>query len=134
MFPGQWCVRETTAASWMAKTREALRLRAMDEIEAGVHTENAAASLGMARGTVYVCCSAASSPTRCGWPTRYAAASRARVAQRSVRATATRIVPVVSVTPCRDHLIKGSKHGSPYKSGAAHGAPNPTGPGSNPND
>jgi hypothetical protein len=54
MFPGQWCVRETTAASWMAKTREALRLRAMDEIEAGVHTENAAASLGMARGTVYV--------------------------------------------------------------------------------
>jgi transposase len=35
------------------KTLEAMRLRAVDAVESGVHPEDVAASLGMARGTVY---------------------------------------------------------------------------------
>ena len=35
------------------QTLEAMRLRAVDAIESGVHPEDVAASLGMGRGTVY---------------------------------------------------------------------------------
>jgi len=41
------------------QTLEAMRLRAVDAVESGVHPEDVAASLGMARGTVY------------GWLARY---------------------------------------------------------------
>jgi hypothetical protein len=55
------------------KTLEALRLRAVDAVESGVHSENAAASLRMARGTVYGWLADPVRPTaaasRAGWRT-----------------------------------------------------------------
>ena len=46
-------MRENDGRKLDHKTLEALRLRAVDAIESGVHPEDVAASLGMARGTVY---------------------------------------------------------------------------------
>jgi hypothetical protein len=55
------------------KTLEALRLRAVDAVESGVHAENAAASLGMARGAVHGWLADPVRPTagasRAGWRT-----------------------------------------------------------------
>jgi transposase len=52
-------VRENDGRKLDHRTLEAMRLRAVDAVESGVHPEDVAASLGMARGTVY------------GWLARY---------------------------------------------------------------
>jgi hypothetical protein len=49
---GNGSCAKTTAASWIIKPLEGMRLRAVDAVESGVHPEDVAA-LGMARGTVY---------------------------------------------------------------------------------
>jgi transposase len=46
-------VRENDGRKLDHKTLEEMRLRAIDAVESGVHPEDVAASLGMARGTVY---------------------------------------------------------------------------------
>jgi transposase len=46
-------VRENDGRKLDHQTLEAMRLRAVDAVESGVHPEDVAASLGMARGTVY---------------------------------------------------------------------------------
>ena len=46
-------MRENDGRKLDHKTLEAMRLRAVDAVESGVHPEDVAASLGMARGTVY---------------------------------------------------------------------------------
>ena len=46
-------MRENDGRKLDHKTLEAMRLRAVDAVESGVHPEEVAASLGMARGTVY---------------------------------------------------------------------------------
>ena len=53
-------------------TLEQMRLRAVDAIESGVHPEDVAASLGMARGTVY------------GWLARYREGGRDALKARPV--------------------------------------------------
>jgi transposase len=52
-------VRENDGRKLDHQTLEAMRLRAVDAVESGVHPEDVAASLGMGRGTVY------------GWLARY---------------------------------------------------------------
>ncbi len=46
-------MRENDGRKLDHQTLEAMRLRAVDAVESGVHPEDVAASLGMARGTVY---------------------------------------------------------------------------------
>jgi transposase len=46
-------VRENDGRKLDHQTLEAMRLRAVDAVESGVHPEDVAASLGMGRGTVY---------------------------------------------------------------------------------
>jgi transposase len=46
-------VRENDGRKLDHRTLEAMRLRAVDAVESGVHPEDVAASLGMGRGTVY---------------------------------------------------------------------------------
>jgi transposase len=46
-------VRDNDGRKLDHKTLEAMRLRAVDAVESGVHPEDVAASLGMGRGTVY---------------------------------------------------------------------------------
>jgi transposase len=46
-------VRDNDGRRLDHQTLEAMRLRAVDAVESGVHPEDVAASLGMARGTVY---------------------------------------------------------------------------------
>ena len=53
-------------------TLEQMRLRAVDAVESGVHPEDVAASLGMARGTVY------------GWLARYREGGRDALKARPV--------------------------------------------------
>ena len=52
-------MRENDGRKLDHQTLEAMRLRAVDAVESGVHPEDVAASLGMGRGTVY------------GWLARY---------------------------------------------------------------
>src|SRR4051794_5790996 len=52
-------VRDNDGRKLDHQTLEAMRLRAVDAVESGVHPEDVAASLGMGRGTVY------------GWLARY---------------------------------------------------------------
>jgi transposase len=54
------------------KTLEDMRLRAIDAVRSGVHPEDVAASLGMARGTVY------------GWLAKYRDGGKAALAARPV--------------------------------------------------
>ena len=65
------CVR-TTAASWITRHSRQMRLRAVDAVESGVHPEDVAASLGMARGTVY------------GWLAKYREGGRDALRARPV--------------------------------------------------
>ena len=46
-------MRENDGRKLDHQTLEAMRLRAVDAVESGVHPEDVAASLGMGRGTVY---------------------------------------------------------------------------------
>src|SRR3954465_5046149 len=59
MILQQCRVRENDGRKLDHQTLEAMRLRAVDAVESGVHPEDVAASLGMGRGTVY------------GWLARY---------------------------------------------------------------
>src|SRR3954452_21009719 len=59
MILRQCRVRENDGRKLDHQTLEAMRLRAVDAVESGVHPEDVAASLGMGRGTVY------------GWLARY---------------------------------------------------------------
>src|SRR3954467_8806099 len=59
MILQQCRVRENDGRKLDHQTLEAMRLRAVNAVESGVHPEDVAASLGMARGTVY------------GWLARY---------------------------------------------------------------
>jgi transposase len=47
-------VRENDGRKLDHKTLEVLRLRAVDQVEAGAHPEDVAEALGLARGTVYM--------------------------------------------------------------------------------
>jgi transposase len=58
-FLGKWRVRENDGRKLDHKTLEEMRLRAIDAVESGVHPEDVAATLGMARSTVF------------GWIARY---------------------------------------------------------------
>src|SRR3954452_19542125 len=53
MILRQCRVRENDGRKLDHQTLEAMRLRAVDAVESGVHPEDVAASLGMGRGTVY---------------------------------------------------------------------------------
>jgi hypothetical protein len=93
MFARQWCVRETKAARWM--TRRSRRC-GRAPVESGVaFREGGRVAEDGARHGVRVAGRPGTADRRriSGW-----------VAHRNARATATRIVPVVSVTPRRDHL------------------------------
>jgi transposase len=46
-------VRENDGRKLDHQTLEAMRLRAVDAVESGVHPEDVAASLGMGQGTMY---------------------------------------------------------------------------------
>jgi len=46
-------VRDNDGRKLDHRTLEAVRLRAVDAVESGVHPKDVTASLGMARGTVY---------------------------------------------------------------------------------
>jgi transposase len=59
LFLGKWFVRENDGRKLDHKTLEDMRLRAIDAVESGVHPEDVAATLGMARSTVF------------GWIARY---------------------------------------------------------------
>jgi transposase len=65
-------VRENDGRKLDHQTLEAMRLRAVDAIESGVHPEDVAASLGMGRGTVY------------GWLARYRERGREALKARPV--------------------------------------------------
>jgi transposase len=65
-------VRENDGRRLDHQTLEAMRLRAVDAVESGVHPEDVAASLGMARGTVY------------GWLARYREGGREALRARPV--------------------------------------------------
>jgi transposase len=72
VFRRQWFVRENDGRKLDHKTLEDMRLRAVDAVRSGVHPEDVAASLGMARGTVY------------GWLAKYREGGRAALAARPV--------------------------------------------------
>jgi transposase len=65
-------VRENDGRKLDHKTLEAMRLRAVDAVESGVHPEDVAASLGMGRGTVY------------GWLAKYREGGRDALKARPV--------------------------------------------------
>lgn len=65
-------VRDNDGRKLDHRTLEAMRLRAVDAVESGVHPEDVAASLGMARGTVY------------GWLAKYREGGREALAARPV--------------------------------------------------
>lgn len=54
MFLVDLSVRENDGRKLDHKTLEVLRLRAVDQVEAGAHPEDVAEALGLARGTVYM--------------------------------------------------------------------------------
>lgn len=65
-------VRDNDGRKLDHRTLEAMRLRAVDAVESGVHPEDVAASLGMARGTVY------------GWLAKYREGGRDALQARPV--------------------------------------------------
>src|SRR5215203_1935386 len=65
-------VRENDGRKLDHRTLEAMRLRAVDAVESGVHPEDVAASLGMGRGTVY------------GWLAKYREGGRDALKARPV--------------------------------------------------
>jgi transposase len=65
-------VRENDGRKLDHQTLEAMRLRAVDAVESGVHPEDVAASLGMGRGTVY------------GWLAKYREGGRDALMARPV--------------------------------------------------
>jgi len=65
-------VRENDGRKLDHRTLEAMRLRAVDAVESGVHPEDVAASLGMGRGTVY------------GWLAKYREGGREALKARPV--------------------------------------------------
>lgn len=65
-------MRENDGRRLDHRTLEAMRLRAVDAVAAGVHPEDVAASLGMGRGTVY------------GWLAKYREGGRAALKARPV--------------------------------------------------
>src|SRR5918995_11473 len=77
----QCVVRENDGRKLDHQTLEAMRLRAVDAVESGVHPEDVAASLGMGRGTVYGWLA----KYREGWPGRVEGAAGAGAATEAVR-------------------------------------------------
>ena len=65
-------MRENDGRKLDHQTLEAMRLRAVDAVESGVHPEDVAASLGMGRGTVY------------GWLAKYREGGRDALRARPV--------------------------------------------------
>jgi transposase len=65
-------VRENDGRKLDHQTLEAMRLRAVDAVESGVHPEDVAASLGMGRGRVY------------GWLAKYREGGREALKARPV--------------------------------------------------
>ena len=65
-------MRENDGRKLDHQTLEAMRLRAVDAVESGVHPEDVAASLGMGRGTVY------------GWLAKYREGGRDALKARPV--------------------------------------------------
>jgi transposase len=72
LFLRQCRVRENDGRRLDHQTLEAMRLRAVDAVESGVHPEDVAASLGMGRGTVY------------GWLAKYREGGREALRARPV--------------------------------------------------
>src|SRR3954447_25398931 len=72
MILRQCRVRENDGRKLDHQTLEAMRLRAVDAVESGVHPEDVAASLGMGRGTVY------------GWLAKYREGGRDALKARPV--------------------------------------------------
>ena len=72
LFLRQCRVRENDGRKLDHQTLEAMRLRAVDAVESGVHPEDVAASLGMGRGTVY------------GWLAKYREGGRDALMARPV--------------------------------------------------
>src|SRR5919107_2682147 len=66
------CCAENDGRKLDHQTLEAMRLRAVDAVESGVHPEDVAASLGMGRGTVY------------GWLAKYREGGRDALKARPV--------------------------------------------------
>src|SRR4051795_2680837 len=72
MILRQCRVRDNDGRKLDHQTLEAMRLRAVDAVESGVHPEDVAASLGMGRGTVY------------GWLAKYREGGREALKARPV--------------------------------------------------
>lgn len=75
-------MRENDGRKLDHKTLEALRLRAVDQVQRGAHPEEVAAALGMARGTVY------------GWLAKYRDGGQGALLARPVPGRPPRLQPL----------------------------------------